>query len=343
MSVTIGATLPLSGMFQKFGETGLRVLERAAEEMKAYTAVDLLVEDIAPDAAGAVRRLVARGARVIVGSEVSSDLAQVIPALEGLDVLHLNCLSTAPSLGGQSRKSFRMLADDRYEAAFMAELMAREGIRTIVPLWRGDQFGDQLQAAMATRFRELGGAVAAGVRYAAETSDFRAVTASAAEQLGACWKRAGALPAAVYLVAFEEAAPLFRLAAATASLPLVKWYGSNGTAYSDALAADFEAARYAVRVNFPNPAPGLAEVARVKWQPLVSEGANVFHLMSYDAFRLAVQALMLPGSLRPALVGRSRFYYGTSGACAFNEAGDREAASYDLVSLGETGYQWGGQ
>lgn len=339
MIVTIGASLPLSGPYRKSGEASLQLLQRAAAEVNPYAQADLLVEDGAGDAVQAVRSLASRGARVTIGGEDSSQLAAVIPILSQLNLVHVNFISTVPSLAAADN-SFRMLSDDRYEGAFMAELMSREGIRTVVPLWRGDDFGDELKGAMARRFTELGGTVAPGVRYNPEGFSAAVVLASAASQLSACWRGPGALPAAVYLAAFDEVVPLFRQADIMPELPLVKWYGSNGTAQSDALAADLQAARYAVRVSFPNPAPGLPGTALPKWGELLSGGITVFNVLAYDAFWLAAQSLLIGGDLKTALAGRARFYFGASGPCSFNAAGDRESTAFDLYSVHETGFRW---
>ena len=47
----------------------------------------------------------------------------------------------------------------------MAQRMVDDGIKVIVPLWRGDIYGNELYNSTKTNFEKLGGIVEEGVNY----------------------------------------------------------------------------------------------------------------------------------------------------------------------------------
>jgi branched-chain amino acid transport system substrate-binding protein len=364
--LAIGALLPMTGQFRQFGQDALDLLRVSLKQCREllstvapYADLQLLVEDNGPGGPGltaSVERILSQGVTITIGGENSEQLAEIMPLLAKGSTAHINYLSTAPSLAAADGV-FRMLPQDRHEGAWMAELMhgSGEGIRTLIPVWRGDRFGDELVAAMSARFVELGGSVAAGVRYPADTTDFAPAVRAAAAQINESFRRVQSMPAAVYLAGFDEAAPLFRAAAAEPALPLVKWYGSNGTVLADSLVQDPVAATYAARVHFTNPAIALPDFALPKWRAAMleagmdlAESPNVFTLLAYDAFWMAVQTALALGSVqdaasfRRALARRADFFCGASGWCAFDTAGDRRAMPFALwdVRKSESGYAW---
>jgi branched-chain amino acid transport system substrate-binding protein len=363
--LAIGALLPITGPYRQFGEGALDLLKVSLKECREWLAacaphadLQLLIDDIGPAGPGlsaALERLVSQGAHITIGAEDSEQLAAIMPLLEKGSITHLNYLSTAPSLA-VADGVFRLLPQDRHEGAWMAEFMFRPGedIRTLVPVWRGDRFGDELSAAMSARFVELGGVVAPGFRYPPDTSDFTPAVRAVASQVGEARRRLEKLPVAVYLVGFEEASSLFRAAAAQPDLPLVKWYGSNGTLLQDSVVQDPVSAAYAASVHFTNPAIALPDFAFPKWRAaMLAAGMdpatpNAFTLLAYDAFWLAVQTALALGSVndaaqfRRALALRADCFCGTTGWCGLDAAGDRRALPFTLweVRHSESGYLW---
>ncbi len=364
--LTIGALLPLSGAYQQFGQLTLDLVNAGLKECREWLAaiapgvdLQLVTEDIGPSgpgAAAAYQRLLAQGAAVTIGGEDSEQLSTILPLAASRSATHLNYISTSPSLAAADGV-FRMLPQDRHEGAWMAELMygPGEGIRTLVPVWRGDIFGDELVAAMRARFVELGGTVASGVRYPLDTTDFAPTVRTIASQLKQAFGNAQGLPAAVYLVGFEEAATLLHTAVLNPEMPLVKWYGSNGTVLSDAVVQDPVAAAYAAMVHFTNPAIALPDFALPKWRGAMAKAGldwtvspNVFTLSAYDALWLAVQALLAAGTttsgeaLRRALAKRADWFCGATGWCGLDAYGDRRALPFVLwdVRLTSDGHVW---
>src|SRR5690606_39145678 len=146
----------------------------------------------------------------------------------------------------------------------------------------------------------------------------------------------GAAHVAVYLAAFDEVVQLFASAATDPVLGLVRWYGSNGVALSDALVNNPPAAGFAIRTGYPNPVFGRDAGAREIWEPLVAEirartglEPDGFALAVYDAVWVVARAYIASGAtqdierLKQAFTTAALSGYGATGWTVLDEAGDR--------------------
>src|SRR6185436_17895145 len=157
------------------------------------------------------------------------ELAAVKAYADQHDILVISQGSTASSLAIANDNLFRMCPNDRREAAAIAALMWRDGVRTIVPLWRNDAGNNGLHDSVQQVFQRMGGVVTAGFRYEPTTTDFASAVAAASAQVAAA-QVATPSNVAVYLAAFDEVVGLFRAALADATLTAATWYGSDGVA-----------------------------------------------------------------------------------------------------------------
>ena len=67
---------------------------------------------------------------------------------------------------------FRFVPDDRNQAKFITEKMWHDGVRVVIPMWRGDIFGNGLVNAMKANFEKLGGKVLEGIEYPPHVGEF---------------------------------------------------------------------------------------------------------------------------------------------------------------------------
>jgi branched-chain amino acid transport system substrate-binding protein len=90
----------------------------------------------------------------------------------------------------------------------MAALMWKDGIKAVVPIWRGDIWGDGLSKATKTRFESLGGTVLEGIRYDPDT-DFSAEEDILSSKVSQAVDRFGRERVAVHFIGFNEVVNLF--------------------------------------------------------------------------------------------------------------------------------------
>ncbi|MFC2059057.1 hypothetical protein ACFLTS_05435, partial [Chloroflexota bacterium] len=185
----------------------------------------------------------------------------------------------APSLAVSGDNLFRFLPDDTNQAEAVANLMWEDGIRAVIPIWRGDVWGDGLSQPTKDNFEVLGGVILDGVRYSPATEDFSTDIESLSIKVDQAAAQYGVDAVAVHLMAFEEVVSIFTEAQNYNGLSSVKWYGSDGTALSRGLSTDGEAAQFAIKTGYPNPILGEALADISSLLPETLERIGLEHLI----------------------------------------------------------------
>jgi branched-chain amino acid transport system substrate-binding protein len=363
--VKIGVLATLTGSGFSLGKNTVAALRIAAADIQSihpqYNPVQyrFLVRDTQHDpslALSAIQDLHARGVKIIIGPQTSSEVAMIKPFADAHDILVISQGSTASSLAIPGDNILRFCPNDRREAEALVALLQHDGIRAIVPLWRNDAGNNGLHDSVKIRFQALGGRVTSGFRYETNTSNFSAATNAVASQIGTLIG-SGINPSAVavYLAAFDEAVDVFHSAEANSTLANTAWYGSDGVALSAALTGDSSAAGFAASVGYPNPIFGLPDALRNRWQPISDEieartgiTPDAFALSTYDALFVVNLALQHPKPLKnfnrfkAEFIEEAEHYQGVTGSTALDAAGDRETGDFDFwaVRLRNGNYKW---
>jgi branched-chain amino acid transport system substrate-binding protein len=364
-TVKIGVLATLTGSGFSLGRNTVAALRIAAADIESvqpqYNPVQFrfLVRDTQHDpsrALSAIQDLHARGVKIIVGPQTSSEVAMIKSFADAHDILVISQGSTASSLAIPGDNILRFCPNDRREAEALVALLKHDGIRAIVPLWRNDAGNNGLHDSVKIRFQALGGRVTPGFRYETNTSNFSAAIHAVASQIGTLIG-SGINPSAVavYLAAFDEAVDVFHSAEANSTLANTAWYGSDGVALSAALTGDSSAAGFAASVGYPNPIFGLPDALRNRWQPISDEieartgiTPDAFALSAYDALFVVNLALQNPKPLKnfnrfkAEFIEEAEHYHGVTGSTALDAAGDRETGDFDFwsVRLRNGNYKW---
>lgn len=356
--VTLGGIFSLTGNWSSLGVTSKAAMELAVEDVNAYAAgrgvtfrADVRDTKLDPATAlAAVQSLQASGVQVIIGPQSSAELATLKPYVDANPVLVVSQSSTAGSLAIKGDRIFRFTAADSLEGVSAAALMWADGIRAVVPLWRGDAGNQGLHTATAARAAALGASVATGVEYSATATSYAATVAALSAQVQQALATHPAGQVAVYYAGFDETADVFALAAADPVLSSVRWYGADGIAQSAEFLTHPAAVAFAEHVGFPAPLFGLDPSAQEKWQPLAARiksrsgtDPDAFALAVYDAVWVAAQAYLASPQNVTADELAARFtstagaYYGATGWTVLNAAGDREYADFDFWAVRPSG------
>jgi len=354
----IGALLSLTGDWSTLGLASQALLQIAVEEVNDFFSAlgqnrrfTLLVEDtkLKPDLAlQKAVDLTLRGARYLIGPQSSSEAAAVRTFANGAGVILISPGSTAGSLAIAGDSLFRFVPSDEAEAEAMVALLRARGVKVVVPIGRMDVGNEGLQIATKRLFEAAGGVVKTGFRYGTDVNDFSAVLQSLSMQVSQAVAERGSGNVAVYLTAFDEVANLFSQAQGNAVLESVKWYGSDGVVLSAALLGNVQAARFAAKVDYPNPTLGLNLAAQPKWLPLsqrvkqqIGNEPDAFALAAYDAFWVIALLHALKDETQRAVYSNqvlarvADLYFGATGWTSLNEAGDRRSGDYDFWAIRE--------
>jgi branched-chain amino acid transport system substrate-binding protein len=333
-------------------------LALAVEDVNAYFAargsalrVRLTLEGTGLDpeiALAQVERLAARGFKVIIGPESSAEVEAIKPFTDANGMRVLSHCSTAPALAIPGDSVYRLVPSDLRQAAAIARLIAREGKRAIVPMWRGDVWGDGISAALRRELVALGVTVWPGVRFDPEAADLSADLAALAAQVEQARAASGEAVAVAFLGFGSDGAAALAGATDIPVLGAVRWYGSDGTALSREILAEPAAARFAVETGFASTlfadvhTPG-ADAVRARISAAVGGGSVYYCAMAaYDAVWLAALGAAAVGtddveSFTHVLVAIADSSVGVTGPITLDAAGDRADAAYAVWEIRDQG------
>ncbi len=362
--IVFGVLLSLTGELSSFWESSEAALEIAVKDVNEYlsgigsqTRVILLVEDTENDPEIALAKLQSfaeRGVRVVIGPQSSAEVKAVKAYADDNGILLICHSSIAPSLAIPEDNVFRFCPDDTHQAEAIARLMWEDGVRFVIPMWRGDMWGDELAEATTDSFEALGGTVVDGVRYNLTTDDFSAELEALSSEVSQTIAQYGEFDSVgVHLIADGEVVPIFIEAQNYPPLSTVKWYGSSGSARYEALVSNPHAAQFAIGTGFPNPTYAVEQTEKYRLieeqiQEKLGIPPNAYAVASYDALWVATRAYLATGgtndtaTLKKALVQTANSYYGATGWTTLNEAGDRKFGNYDFWAVQEANdaFQW---
>ena len=164
--VTIGGLFPLTGDFGTFGLQMRAAMELAVTDFNDYLAegntgwrLEMAVEDTATNtdlALEKIRQMHESGMTVVTGAMTSASVDAIKKYTDDNDMLVVACCSKAPSLAIAGDSIYRLAADDSGHGIALASLIEAGGKEAIVPIWRGDTYGDGLRDAISGEFEDLG-------------------------------------------------------------------------------------------------------------------------------------------------------------------------------------------
>jgi ABC-type branched-subunit amino acid transport system substrate-binding protein len=367
-TILIGALLPLTGTLSSFGESAEASLRLAVDDVNNQLAksgsssrVGLVIEDTKTDPNVAREKIIdlaSKGIRIVIGPSTSAAVAAVKEYADENGILIVSSSSTAPSLAIPNDNVFRFVPDDTYQAEALAKKMWDEGTRVVIPIWRTDVFGNNLQSLLKEKFEKLGGKVVDGIGYDPPVGNFAASLhrinfivweqelRSLTQKVNDAVKQYGADKVGVYIVAFDEIVPIMIQANRHEALQSVRWYGSDGSVQHEGLIKNIEAAEFAVKTNFLSPIYGVEASDSFKEleERIVEEIDRVprsYAEVIYDEFWVAALTLSNYngthkddiGSLREAFINTTNSYIGVTGRTELNDAGDKEYGSYDFWAI----------
>jgi ABC-type branched-subunit amino acid transport system substrate-binding protein len=369
-TILIGALLPITGTLSSFGESSEASLRLAVEDVNNQLAksgsssrVGLVIEDTKTDPNVAREKLMdlaSKGIRIVIGPSTSANVAAVKDYADENGILIVSSSSTAPSLSIPNDNVFRFVPDDTHQAEVLAKKMWDEGTRVVIPIWRTDVFGNNLQSLLKEKFEKLGGKVVDGVGYDPPVGNFAASLhrinfivweqelKSLTQKVNDAVRQYGADKVGVYIIAFDEIVPIMIQANRHQELQSVSWYGTDGSVQNEGLIKNIEAAEFAVKTNFLSPIYGVERSDSFKKleERIVEEIHRVprsYAQVTYDEFWVAALTLTLNnytgtqqddfGSLRQTFVNTANLYTGVTGRTELNDAGDRKNGSYDFWAI----------
>ena len=363
--VNIGLILPLSGDLATHGlenlegsKFGVVEFNKHLEEIGAPWTLKMTSEDSATNPVIALEKLTslnAKGIKMIVGPETSSNIRNMKGYSDSNNMLLVSCCSSAPALAIPNDSVYRLVPDDSNQGTALSKLIQHEGIEVLVPVWRGDTWGDGLSAATTSSFVQRGGTIDEGVRYNPESPEFSASTSLLAEVVQGYVDEYGKDKVGVLFLGFAEILQFTQSASQHEILDDVRWFGPGANTKEHKLIDDPIGLDFSTNVQFTTvqfAASKMTDTGDVnpiyeKVQDHLTEtlgtAPNSFVLSSYDAVWIIGLAILETQStdvttIKSVISDIAENYSGAIGPTILNEAGDLAQANYEVWGI--RGGEW---
>ncbi len=356
--VNIGLILPLTGDLATHGEEnwegsklGVVDFNRHLEKIGAPWTLKMTSEDSATSPVIALEKLTAlnaKGIGIIVGPETSSNIRNIKGYADSNNMLLVSCCSSAPALAIPNDSVYRLVPDDSNQGTAISKLLQHEGIQVIVPVWRGDTWGDGLSDATTGSFVERGGIIDDGVRYNPESPEFSASTSLLAEKVRGYVDEYGADKVAVLFLGFAEILQFTQSASEHEVLDDVRWFGPGANTKEHKLIDDPIGLEFSTNVQFTtvqfavskNP---IYDRVQAHLTEQLGRTPNTFVHSSYDVVWVIGLSILETQStdvskIKSVFSDVAGHYYGAIGPTILNEAGDLAQANYEVWGI--RGGEW---
>ena len=383
----VGAILPYTGSFSSIGKSVKVALEKAEydvnkhfEGMNSSSHFNLLMANSKSspgDSLEAIKQLHSFGAKIIVGPAFGATVNATKEYADANNIILISYSSTTSSLSIEGDNLFRLVPDDRYQGKIVAEKMIKDGIKVIVPIWRGGLYGSDLYKSTTSYFEKLGGEVEEGINYKPHTGKFATslhrinflMWNQELEKLNAivsaAVKKYGANSVAVYVISFDEITPILIQSTLYENLGKVRWYGADKIAQNHQITKNVDSALFAMKTNLSNPlysidseSKKLHDLEEVLEKQLHEVSSITYSALAYDSYWIAALSLdknntsynnsnneNLTNSFKQIILETAEsFDEGISGKIKLNKAGDRIDGNYDFWIVAKDNetqnYEW---
>ena len=353
-TVNVGVLLPATGDIASHGEDNIIATQLGADDFNAYLSdngepwqMNLIHEDTQTDpivALEKIQSLNSKGIKFILGTETSAELLNVKSYADSNDMLMISPSSTSPKLAIPDN-IFRLIPDDTKQGKVLAELLTADGIKVVVPIYRGDVWGDGLFQSTQDSYVQLGGAFDEGIRYNPEITVFSTEASLLADSVERYIEEYSAEEVAVLMIGFSEVVHFMNSANSYDVLHSVRWYGSDGSANDDAITEDRISSEFATDVTFV--AAQFSAAKNEKYERVrdhlietIGSAPNSYAYSSYDSVWLLGLTMLEKQTLDHQIIAdglseTAESYTGAIGSIKFNDAGDLEIADYELFTVSD--------
>jgi ABC-type branched-subunit amino acid transport system substrate-binding protein len=384
----VGAILPYTGSFSSIGKSVKVALEKAEYDVNKYfermnssslhfTLLMANSKTSPEESLVAIKKLHENGANIIVGPSIGNTVYAAKEYADANNIILISYSSTSSSLSIEGDNLFRLVPDDTNQGKIVAKKMIKEGIKVIVPIWRGGLYGNDLYKSTKYFFEKLGGQVEEGINYKPYTGKFATslhrinflMWNQELEKLNAivsdAVKKYGANSVGVYVISFDEITPILIQSTLYENLGKVRWYGSDKIAQNHQITKNVDAALFAMKTNLSNPlysidneSKKLHDLKEVLEKQLHEVSSITYPALAYDSYWIAALSLdknntiynnsnnkNLTKSFKEIVPETAEsFDDGISGKITLNKAGDRIGGNYDFWIVAKDNdtqsYEW---
>ncbi len=351
--VKIGLITPLTGDLSTHGNENYEASKLAVSDFNEHLKeigepwhITMISEDSATNPVLALEKLAslnAKGIKAVLGPETSSNVRNIIGYADYNNMLLVSCCSTAPALAIPNDSVYRLVPDDTNQGAALAKLLDSQGIDVVIPVYRGDTWGDGLKDATAQSFLSGDKIVDDGIRYNPESPEFSASTSLLSKKVQEYVDKYGTDKVAVLYLGFAEVLQFMQSSSQHDILDDVRWFGPGATTKEYSLINDPIGLEFSNTIKFTTVQ--MAVSANPTYQHVqdylvdsFGRAPSTFAHSSYDAVWVVGLSILESQSsdisdIKNILPSVADNYSGAIGNTKLNDAGDLANADYEVWGI----------
>ena len=349
---TIGAILPLTGDLSTHGEESKIAAKLAVDNFNSYLQeigelwrLEIIIEDTGTNPVIALEKLTSLNAKnihVVIGPQSSAELRLIKGYADSNGMVLISPSSTSPSLAISDDSIFRLIPDDTKQGPALAKLLLHQNIKIIIPVWRGDTWGDGLEKSTSSSFAKQGGLVYEGIRYNPESPEFSASTSLLAKKVSDQLQKYDTADVAVVFLGFAEVLQFMQSSSEHEILNDVRWFGADGNTKEEKLITDPIGLEFSNEIQFTTTQVALNnnpvyDTVQSHIKEKLGRTPNSYAYSSYDAAYIAGLSILktqnIDDTIKDVIPIIADDYSGAIGSTKLNVAGDLDAADYAIWGI----------
>ena len=352
-TIHIGGLVPLTGSLSNLGEdaragANLAVIDfnEYLEKLDSDWELDMITEDSGTSPTITLEKITslkAKNINLVLGPASSAEVSYVKGYADSNNMLIISYASSATSLSIPNDNLYRLAPDTTQQGNAIANIIYSEGITTLIPIWRGDIWGDGLHDSIFSEFTRIGGTVDEGIRYFPDTTMFPIETSFLAQRVQHHVDSIDAEKIGVLIIGFQEYVQIIFSALQYDILDDVRWFGSPGITETSQIVNDPTLKEFSERTQFTAVQFGASysseyDEVKNRIELEIGRSASIYAFTAYDSVWIFGLTMLETQSDDVSIVKAkipeiAENYIGVIGSTKLNNAGDLDTANYDIVGI----------
>ena len=351
-TIQVGALIPITGGGSNHGQDVRVTLDLAEKEINQYLQeqeaswkFELITEDTQTSpvlALESIEAIKAHGVDLVIGPYSSAELRNVMGYATSNDMLLISYASMATTLAIPGDNIFRFVPDASHHAPVNARIFEEMGITHVIPVWRGDAWGDDMAENTKKDFEMNGGTFHDGIRYNPEAIEFSSEIALLSDQVEKLSETVDRDKIGILLLTFSEGVHIAQYTYQYENLFGLEWVGIDtlvnvGGEKSDRISSEFYDSQISISLLSPSENPTYDMISEHVFE-MSGRQPIIYSISAYEAAWVLALSIYAANStdsnlVAAAMQGVLEERDGALGKIVLNEAGDLASSNYVIWQL----------